>query len=77
MSEEENLPNIGIITLVVDEDGSTQLDIGDIHPALAASLLAQAVEALNFFIPYPSVRYKGQQVAYVGDDDDCGDGSAA
>ena len=76
MSEDE-LPNIGIITLVIDEDGSTQLDIGDIHPALAASFLQQAVEALNFFIPYPSVRYRGQQVVHVGDDDDCDGGSAA
>jgi len=63
MEELEGVPAIKIITIMLDsEEVAPKIDLGDIHPFIAYSVLCKAVEALADIMSDPEITYMGERL---------------
>lgn len=71
---EKDLPEISIITIVLDSDTmAPKIDLGTIPPHIAVGIFHKAIEAMDMITPGPTIIYDDEVVyaeSFASDEDD-------
>lgn len=59
---DEQTEDLHIITLRIDDDGRSHLDLGDVPPPMAMGYLEEAAKACRTKVPYPVMIFEGETI---------------
>jgi hypothetical protein len=59
---DEDLPSIHMVTIMWDEEGPAQVDLGTLSPWVAISLLNMVTDSLEMILHPPTIRYDNQVI---------------
>lgn len=64
MENLEGVPTMQIITICLDaEEVQPKIDLGNIHPFVAYSVFAKALEMLDEIMAEPEITYQGEVIS--------------
>lgn len=60
----DDLPRYRVVTIMWDEnaEGPAEVDLGDLNPWVAVSLLATVVDSLRMVLQPPTIKYDGDVI---------------